>query len=292
MRELAKRFVPATDEVWYLHHRKNAECEFFRGFCEEGHYGGRTEPTNTRQGIYCVAPSGKFLASVNTTDPRRLETMLLEALAAWEKLPETERYLPDPPDPDAGRSIPYPEGGLVLRSYVRDLPRKDAPRGWRRDAWNTDTVWFGRDEARAFLPAKLAVGEERKVRADRFARFGLLDSVRGQTRPFRHADVKNAALSSRVTKVGGGRVHVELSGASHTDAGDRGVRVELKGHAVWDEAKRRFVEFELVAWGERWGATRYNARNDDKRPSPVGFVFTLAGDDDRVAPAFRYAYGR
>ena len=43
----------------YLHRRKGAECDFFRGICEQGHYGGRTKPTNTRQGIYCATPSEK-----------------------------------------------------------------------------------------------------------------------------------------------------------------------------------------------------------------------------------------
>ena len=244
MQALAARFVPGTDEVFHLHKQKGAECDFFRGFCEEGHYGGRTVPTDTRQGIYCVAPSGRFLASVNTTDPRRMAKMLKDALAAWEKLPENERYLDAPPDPGRGGRIPFPEGGLALRSFVRDLPRENAPAGWRREAWNTDLVWFTREQARAFLPEKIAVGESRDGSADRFARFGLLDSVRGQTLPYRPGDVKQAALSSKVTKVDGDRVHLALHGRSHTDAGDRGVRVEIEGRAVWDKAKRRFVEFE------------------------------------------------
>jgi len=290
VREWAARFVPCTDEVFYLHNRKGAECDFFRGFCEEGHYGGRNKPTNTRQGIYCVAPGGAFLASVNTTDPRRMERMLREAWKAWEALPAERRYMPEAPDPSRARSAPYPAEGLALRSYVRDLPRADEPRGWKRHAWNTDTVWFKAAEARALLPEKLAVGEVREASADRFARFALVDSVRGQTLPYRPGEVKEAVLKSKVISVDGARVRVELTGRSHTDAGGRGVRVEFAGHAVWEG--KRFVEFELVAWGERWGATRYNARGGDEGPSPIGFVFTKAADDDRVAPAFWWAYRR
>jgi len=292
VQELARKFVPGTDEVFYLHKLKGAECDFFRGFCEEGHYGGRTEPTDTRQGIYCVSPSGKFLASVNTTHAHRMVQMLEEALAAWEKLPEEERYRKEPPDPKQGRTIPYPEDGLALRAYVRDIPRKDPVKGWRGKAWNTDVVWFGKAEARAFLPAKLAVGEARSVPFERFARFALIDSVRGQTSPFKHADVKDGALSAKVTKVEGDRVTIELKGKSYTDTGERGVRVDLAGTAVFDDKTQKFVAFELVAWGERWGATRYNARNDDTAASPIGFVFRLAPKDDRVAPSFWYAYDR
>ena len=71
MQERAKRFVPCADEVHYLHKRAGPECDFFRGFSEEGHYKGRGR-NETRQGIYCVSPSGRFLASVNSSDPARV----------------------------------------------------------------------------------------------------------------------------------------------------------------------------------------------------------------------------
>jgi hypothetical protein len=73
----------------------------------------------------------------------------------------------------------------------------------------------------------------------------------------------------------------------------RSVETRLIGRAAYDVAKARFVAFEMVAAGSRSGATQYNARADDLGPAPIGFVFTLAGDDpaDRVAPAFFWGYG-
>ena len=107
-----------------MHNRKDLDCLHFQGFCEEGHYGGPHAHGTTRQGIYCCTPSGKFLASVNTTDPRRMERMLRDALAAWKAMPAKERLLTYDPakrrDEIQRRERQYPEDGLPLRVYTRD----------------------------------------------------------------------------------------------------------------------------------------------------------------------------
>ena len=69
VKELMASFVAVADEVGRLQRGTDAESKLFQGFCEQGHYGGRTQPTNTRQGIYAIAPSGRFLASINSTNP-------------------------------------------------------------------------------------------------------------------------------------------------------------------------------------------------------------------------------
>lgn len=309
--------MPVADEVWYLHNRKGPECDFFRSFCEEGHYGGRRKPTSTRQGIYCATPGGTFLASVNSTDPRRLEAMLKQAQARWKAMPEAERYMQEAPKAGAadrfrGESN-YPEGGLVLRVYTRDLPRDERPRrGWRAAAWNEDFAWFKAQEARAFVPEEHEVGAERRVEAAlvrRLARCHFVDNVFGQTRPFRDAEVEQARLTSRVVKLEGAQIHLVLEGATRTSAEGRwhmgGLRFEkkkmtrgfearLRGTAVFDTATARFTAFEMVAVGTRWGGTQYNARDDDLDPAPMGVALVLAGDSpaERVTPAHYWSYER
>ena len=64
-----------------------------RELAEQGHYAGRTRPTNTRQGIYAAAPSGVLLASVNTRSAERMAAMLEEALAAGRSpFPRAEAF--------------------------------------------------------------------------------------------------------------------------------------------------------------------------------------------------------
>ncbi len=319
MQRLAARFVPAADEVWLLQHAKGPVGELFRGFAEKGHYGGRTTPTDTRQGIYCATPSGEFLASLNHNDPRRVEAALRKALEAWEALPREKRLRPEAPAAEpAGRfrfEALFPADGLALQVHVRDLPREgDAKKGdWRARAWNQDTAWFRREEARAFLPEKPAKGATHEVPAAlvrRLARCHLLDFVRGQTPVLPDGAVEKAVLRTEVLDVQGDVAVLRLSGETRTvqkgrwavegfrdmsapSEQERGYEAALLGKARFDLAAGRFTEFELVAAGSRWGATQYNGRTDDPGPARMGFVFTLAPSDPAVsvAPAQIGSYG-
>lgn len=308
MQELLARFVTVADEVGRLQRGGDAECELFRGFCEQGHYGGRSEPTGTRQGLYAVTPSGRLLSSVNTQSPQRVVAMLQQALQRWAELPAAERQL------DAARleqlaatkrfEDRHPADGLVLAEYLRDLDRPDTG-DWRGRAWNQDQVWFTRSEAAAFVP-EARVGARREVErrlVERLVRLHLIDSVRGQTPAFPKDAVVTAELISEVVASEGPMLHLRLSGKTAAvatgrwpirDRGEpvaheRGVRCELLGRAIWNG--ERFTSCELVAIGERWGATQYNGRGDDLSPSRIGFAFVLAQPDHpRVAPAFFWDY--
>ncbi|MGQ0614937.1 MAG: hypothetical protein ACT4PV_14475 [Planctomycetaceae bacterium] len=313
MQELAKRFVPAADEVGYLQSQRGPECELFRAIAEQGHYAGRTQPTNTRQGIYAAAPNGILLASINTRSPREMAAMLRRALVKWEGLLTEERlFASDPRErPEGRRRLEelYPEGGLVLRQVSRDLPRKGEaqPTDWRSEAFNLDFAWFRKEEARAMLPETIEAGQRHAVPAPlvrRLARLHLVDNVRGQTIPYDEKQVQEAVLSVEILAVDGAMVTLRLEGRSRTLAEGlwavegtgrpvqtaRGYDATLSGSARFDAAAGRFVEFELVAEGLRHGATQYNCRSDDPGPAPMGVVFTLADPTERVAPAFAWGY--
>lgn len=317
---LARKFVPVADEVGHLQRKRTGgpESEWFRTVAEQGHYGGRTTPTDTRQGTYAAAPSGVLLASINHNDPRRMAGMLRDALAAWDAMPR-ERRLPAAALEKAPKGRPrweslYPEGGLVLKATSRDVgPRERAPGDWRAQAWNLDALWFRKDEAIAFVPAGAEPGAMAEVPAPlvrRLVRLNLVDNVRGQTPPFPDDAVERASLRSEVTAVEGDLVTLRLTGDVRVvhrgrwrgaDFGDakapseqeRGFEGTLLGYATFDRSKDRFTAFEMVALGSRWGATQYNGRADDPGPAPMGVVFSLAGDApaDRVAPAAMWEYG-
>lgn len=316
MQELAARFVPVADEVGRLQRGEDAECRLFRTFCEEGHYAGRTQPSNTRQGIYAVAPSGRFLASCNTREARVVARMLEKALARWEELDDAERW-PDAALLERLAAVRRPEDslprdGLVLSVTSRDLPRAKAPRGWHAHAWNRDFAWFDYDQARALLPERIEAGAEHAVpRAlvERLVRFHLVDNVRGQTPAHRKEDVREAQLTARIEHVADGRASVTFTGASHVDRRgawpvdgfadgakpaehDLGVRTEIAGTATFDVGAERFVRFELIATGTRWGGTQFNGRAGDLEPAPIGFVLALEAHPDRVAPAAFWSYDR
>jgi len=106
-----------ADEVGQLQRSKGPEGVLFRQVAEQGHYAGRTVPTDTRQGIYALTAEGSCLASVNTRNGDEVLAMLERALAAFRALPPGENG----EEPAAG-TVPewrfrelYPTDGLVLR---------------------------------------------------------------------------------------------------------------------------------------------------------------------------------
>ena len=308
--ELAStEFLPLAENCSPLQTQKDAKGEFFRLVAEQGHYGGRTVPSATRQGQYAFTPDGHLLASINTRDADKMLGMMRQALERWRELRqqrdrtavESGTYERDPRYPDF-----YPADGLVLKQTLRDLPRPEghpAPQK-RPEAINFDYAWFTGDEAHDFLPETLEVGATRELPrriVRRFARFHLLDSVRGETPTWRDAHVESARMSTTVVALHGTRVHLHLDGAVRNqqqgawairpfqeklEGMSRGYDCRLRGELVYDTAAGRFTRFDLVAAGDRWGGTEHNNRQEDLPASPMGIAFQLAGDTpaDRTPP--------
>ncbi|MHC5005216.1 MAG: hypothetical protein ACYTJ0_19095 [Planctomycetota bacterium] len=313
--------MPAADEVWRLHHGEGPECDLFRVIAERGHYAGRTVPSDTRQGIYATTPGGALLASVNSRSAREVRALLATALERWEALPEADRYLDDAALDDRplrGRwERLAPRDGMILRVTSRDLPRPESDRppgrrrgGWKRRAWNQDYAWFRRDELRHLLPADRrpdAATAAPASLATRLVRLHLVDNVRGQTVPFRESEVQEASLATRVVERRDDVLVLAIEGRARAvapgrpaaaDGNDRwnperqerGVDLQLLGRAEYDLARERFVLFDLVALGTRWGGTKFNARERDLAPAGIGFAFTLDDGEPPVAPAFVWEY--
>ncbi len=320
MQALVERFVPAADEVSRLQRGDDAECRFFQSFAEDGHYGGRSVPTGTRQGIYAVAPSGRLLASINTRSPLRMVDMLERALRAWQAMPAAEREL------DAYRAAQlravrrardrFPEDGLVLEVLARDLPRGEAANEtesahWHAAAWNRDWAWFTAEEVRRWLGEELVPGEGRALPEDlalRLARLHCVDHVRGQVKPWRVEEVRQAEFVARVERVRKGVAELRLEGAVRAEASghwpvrghrdreaplaqSRGIDLRFAGVASYDQQQQRFVALQLIGEGTRHGGTQYNSRGGDLETAPIGLVLRWTPEPARVAPAFFWKYG-
>ncbi len=262
-----------------------------------GHYGDK--PGASRQGIYVCAPSGKFLASVNSNNPERVLATLKRGLEVWEELPASERPLADDAKirPRHRWEDSYPADGLVLTMYTRDLPEDANPDQDRAPKWNQDPVWFSKSEARQWLPAELTVGAEHTLPrplALRLACLHLTDTVKGQTSTFSEEEIKELQIGVKVVALSNEFATLEIAGNSSADSARKsrrtsphGVKTTMMGNAKFDLKKERFAQFELVAVGKRWGYTRFNGRHRDATESPVGFVFQLATEQTpRIAPAF------
>ena len=299
VRELAKDFVLATDEVWQLQHRRDAEAKLFQRMTRDVDINGKFE---TKQGTYVCTPSGQLLASANSNNPDRILSIMRRGLRAWPHVAEHHRELPPQDFQPTGRFEPkYPEDGLVLVMMTRDLPASADPTALRAKAWNQDTIWYSALEARQWLPEQLDDDRPHEVPrglVERLARFHLVDTVKGQTSAFASEDVQGARMTTWVTEREGDLIQLAIEGTTRSvsdwDENRRahhGVETQLVGTASYDQTKQKFVAFDLVALGRRWGQTRFNDRQRDLEESPVGFVMELASDDaPRIPPAFIYAY--
>ena len=311
VQELAARFVAVADEVSRLQRDKDADCRFFQGFCEQGHYGGKTKPSNTRQGIYAVTATGAFLASINTRNPAEVVRMLKQALVKFDALPRATRSGDRPAlDPTAIARFEQkrPTDGLVLRVYSRDLPRQKVTEGWRGGAWNIDHAWFKRDEVASCIPAATvdAQCDMPMPILSRLVRAHLVDNVRGQTYSHSVEHIQVARLTAHTARVEGdlqtlqleGEVRIERRGAwpirgyGPDSPQQLGFGGKLFGAARYDRGRGVVTAFRLLAVGMRHGATEFNGRQDDLGPAPMGIAFELApADAAGVAPSMHWVYG-
>ena len=304
----SNHFVSVAENCSPLQSQQDAKGEFFRLVAEQGHYAGRTFPTNTRQGYYCFTADGRLLTAANSRDPRAIERMLRTALDRWQALTATgfsagapafdvSEYMPARPDR-------YPADGLVLRLTARDLPRDvdTRPDDWRKRAWNLDYAWLTKEEAAQLVPPPEAGATAQWPRSvvRRLGLFHLRDFVRGEPSAWPEEALREAVATSTVTRVEGDLVHLQLAGRIRLEYTMRwrrpndgsqhesecGYDATLAGEATWDRARQRFASFELAAAGPRWGTNQYNNRGDDLGPAPMGVAMTLAGSEpkDRTPP--------
>jgi hypothetical protein len=208
----------------------------------------------------------------------------------------TEAHSPAP----EGNSRPErrpPENGLVLEVFVRDLPRKTGPVEPKlADMWNHDFAWFTPAEVRSMIPEAPTPGQRHRVPdklVRRLARLNLLDSVRGinDARSFDDKHVEKAEMSMRVVRVEGDVLHLDIEGTTRAveppltnaagsgrpDEKERGYEARLLGHATFDARQTKFISFDLVAIGPRWGGRGYahSMRQNDLGPQPMGFAFRI-----------------
>ncbi|MFT7640267.1 MAG: hypothetical protein ACI9G1_002008, partial [Pirellulaceae bacterium] len=127
-------------------------------------------------------------------------------------------------------------------------------------------------------------------------RFHLIDNVYALNYTyFPKEAVEKARVTATVEQVEGDLVSLRYEGetrASIVSPKKIGFEPKLLGRAKYNLKEQKFVSFELVAVGMRWGLGNCNQRHDPN-PALMGIVFTLAGDSaaERLPPAFISRYG-
>ena len=308
---IKRDFVPLAVNVSNLQSQQDRDGRFFRKIAEQGHYAGRTKPTSTRQGLYIATVDGTLLASNNTGSPIEVLRLMHKGINAWNRGAKNSKgKFKSSAEPDENYKVTFPEGGLILRETMRDLPRprqlhhKTAPH-------NFDHVWMTAEEVKSFAPAKPEPGlkyeiPEKYVR--RLVQFHLIDQVKGESPAWEKSQIINASISALVTQVadeesGTPRIRIKLKGSAkcicpptgernpYTNlriTAERGIEVVIRGWLTYDTKTESFTDFDLLACGERWGTATYSFRGRDMERSPIGFAFEQleVKPENMIRPAF------
>ena len=303
---LAKQFVPTTNEVWRLQGAQDNDANIFQEMANKGHY---RNAGGSRQGIYVCTPKGDLLSSINSLNADVVLNTIKAGLEKWHELPLTERRLPENHLLNATHrwENSYPEDGLVLTSYNIDLFTDPPTYEERSDRWNIDHVWFNKEESSQWLPNHPKVGDIYDLPGkltDRLFRFHLVDNVRGQTLPFAPTEIKSYSLRVEILEYQKDKMRFKITGSSlaiakgewllgendwtPTHSLNHSMETNLLGEATYNLTLEKFIEFEMVAIGHRFGKTQNNGRNHGPDSNYIGFLFRRSQDrtSDRIAPAF------
>ena len=292
--------------MWRLQRVQDLDATFFQEMANKGHY---QTAGQTRQGIYVCSPNGKLLSSINSLNADDVLKSIMNGLEKWNGLSASERQLPSDQTlkPLHRWENSYPDQGLVLTSANADLFTDPPLQTNRSDRSNMDHVWFSKSEARQWLPDDPKEGDVYDLPdhlANRLFCFHLVDNVRGQTLPFASQEIKKSNLQIEVQERHQSNVRIKIRGHSKSVAKgewllgkndwtptyplDHSMKTEMLGKATFDLSLNRFMEFEMVAIGKRYGKTQNNSRNNSPDSSYIGFLFTLAESraSEKIAPAF------
>ena len=259
--------------------KKDRASLFLQKLGDEGHYRGQPRNT-TRQGMYAATADGTLLASRNSTVASHIQEVLQKALKKWHSI-DPDKIKSAKIGEDNGFKRQLPKDGLVLREIMRDIPRStDSERKWEH---NLDHMWLSKSEMLEILPNEMKVGAKKTLKEtfrSRLFRFHLVDQVRGESSPWNGNDIKSGELISSITKIDGDRIHVSLIGNAKIERGSseknsRGVDLKIAGKLVFNRKTSSYVEFKLLAVGNRWGTDVFSMRHKDLKPNPIGFAFQL-----------------
>lgn len=304
-------FVPVAVNVSHLQYQQDREGLLFRKIAEQGHYAGRTKPTATRQGLYIATIDGNLLASENTGSAIEVMRLMQKGLNGWNRGDKNRKGLfQSQAQTDEKYNVPFPEGGLILRQTMRDLPRPDQPYH-KTDRHNFDHVWMTAEEVKAFVPVEVEPGFSYKIPEKivrRWVRWHLLDQVKGESAPWKDSEIVDASIIATVTQVGGAtagppRIRIRLSGKANCVCPptgeinpftndkvttERGIDAAIRGWLTYDTKTESFTDFDMLAFGERWGTSTYSFRHQDLERSPIGFVFELleSKPENKIKPGF------
>jgi len=225
-----------------------------------------------------MSPEGEFLVgNFAILQKNKARKLMNTALTKWKRRSPALLPVPEKDIAIYGGGEPQP-GGVKLKIAYRDLPRGDIVRPANAHIQNPYNLgWYD-----------LSASEAQRFRTDsrepvaipeplflKLATTTLKDAVRGQTGEWDESALRGGSLTTQMVSPG----KFQLKGTINLTDGTRSFVAQLYGQAVYNKQAKKFVEFELVAVGQRTGKNGANGRANDLGPAPMGVAFRLFATD-------------
>jgi hypothetical protein len=288
IQKFASEYVCVIEETFFLYPDwlkdppNPAATRLFSRYVANSPTGLFPKGTSTYQGLYCMDSDGKYLSGKFARQTREeAGKVLQEGLTIWAK--QVAKTGVKPSKVPTNRLAMYGgeeirAGGLKLEVVYRDLPRGEVRRPGNAqfpNPYNMGWFDFSPSEAKTLVTGKrekVAVPDTvfRKLATSRFK-----DAVRGQMKDWKKGDLKKGTLMVRMVSSNGGKQVYELSGDALLKDGDLSYAPRLSGTFTFDTRSKEFLDFKMIAAGQRTGKGAANGRATDLGPAPMGISFKL-----------------
>jgi len=265
---LQKYYVPVAIDQANERRQDDAEGDFYQKIASQG---PKKNFDRTTQGFYIATPDGKLLHYSNSHSADFVYKNALAAANVFNvRHKKNADFRPIKEDDSQDRwNITRPEGVVAVRVQARVLGGYEEPadkmRAIKQASISRDNLWITSAEIQQL--ARQALTPELR---DRIIRFHLVDNTRGEPPNWSREDIRKAELTLEDGILQG---EIELENA----AGDRGYHVKLQG--LIEAGEDQLQRFDLLAFGQHWGAGKYN-RNPPAGKFPLVVAFTLADGRD------------
>lgn len=233
------------------------------------------------QGIYCLTASGDYLSGrFGRASASQIQQVIERGWQEFQRIAQQRNWSaqPVPTNPLDFALGNNPTGGLKLQASVRDLPRVSEPEPIRSTSHSSphNIGWLNltSSQAAAFVTSRT----ERKLLPrsviESFSQT-LRDGVNGQCFDWQDDAMKQGSLYIQCIAQRGDVLTMRASGFVELQQPDRTFCCQLLGRIVYDARNRQFTRFDLVASGQRSGASQFNFRHDDVHLAPMGVAYLL-----------------
>ncbi|MEO2022656.1 MAG: hypothetical protein ABGX05_12620 [Pirellulaceae bacterium] len=272
---LQTRCVPVAIDQAYQRRQQDTEGEFYRKIAGQG---PRNNFQSTTQGLYVATAGGRLLLFNNNRDPAKVQRLLKETLAEFEKnaAANSRAAVIKRGKVDSRYNVTPPVGGLVVRVQAKVLggyePTTDRWRTIFQNALSRDNLWISAAEHQALLRGVVASSLQQRI-----ARFHLVDNTRGEPPMWNEKEIRELKM-----RIEGNRILGQAT--LRTARGDRSYQADLFG--IIETKAGRIVRLDMVSRGEFQGEGPYT-RNAPKGKFPLAISFSLADGTeaaDRIPP--------